>query len=257
MEKNKGKSWMFLILANLESIDVAEERRKYFKFLREEQKEYIDRFLRQRDRDLCFLVRLLAAEGLERSIGWQKKRTLSLLAHDCAGCPHLLDEEWNLSFSHSFPWAACLVGKASLTGRIGVDIEKIQPHDWDFLSQVCSDEELCLFHEMGLCHELATSIWTSKEAILKLHGTGFYTDPKAVCLTRTPILRRYAQMVLLNVVGIRDFSLSVASEKDVPLEVLAPVSCTGIGVETKLFGKRPPSVSYRARGSMSSDMAHC
>ena len=77
----------------------------------------------------------------------------------------------DFNLSHSEEWIIC--GLAS-TGRIGVDIEKIQPIDLSVTELCFTQEEIDYFQYIPHDRQLSFffDIWTAKESFVKAIGKG-------------------------------------------------------------------------------------
>ncbi len=126
-------------------------------------------FLHQKDRDLFD-----AAHSLKRWITAQcsgKANSELNFRSTETGKPYLLDSAINFNISHSGDWVAIAISK---DGPVGVDIEIDHSTNlWrEIMPNVSQDTEIKNFYDNPL------HLWTAKEAVLKMLGTGFSTDPK-------------------------------------------------------------------------------
>lgn len=145
-----------------------------------EQRHGIGRSRRASDRALRLLVRALLAVGMEALAGWPTAETLRQLRYGAHGRPELCSPDWSLNFSHSRPWAVCALGRASLVGTVGVDVEAEQPLQEADFQAVFNSQELSAIAAASLpCRELIRR-WTIKEALLKMAGNGFLGEPQGI-----------------------------------------------------------------------------
>jgi 4'-phosphopantetheinyl transferase len=84
-----------------------------------------------------------------------------------------------LSISHSGDRAFCAVMKE---GSVGVDIERIEPRDWQFVEDYfTADEILQVWRAPAEQYEtLITLIWSAKEAALKALRLGLSVDTRSI-----------------------------------------------------------------------------
>lgn len=80
------------------------------------------------------------------------------------GKPYLIDNQGNISISHSREYACCVIDQ---NHNIGFDIEFIQPKIINILPKILSEKELENFS--GEIEE-GTKYWSIKEAAYKLNG---------------------------------------------------------------------------------------
>jgi phosphopantetheinyl transferase len=106
----------------------------------------------------------------------RKEGITSQVLQETSGKPFLQDSSADISISHSngIGWAAL-----NHNGRIGIDVEQIEERSSAFLRDWFTEGE------QRLCEEntsetklLHTIVWTIKEALSKLLGTGFRIHPK-------------------------------------------------------------------------------
>jgi 4'-phosphopantetheinyl transferase len=74
--------------------------------------------------------------------------------------------EYSWSVSHKPKYVAAVIGP----GRIGIDVEEIEPRKENIFGYVASDEEWALFG--GKSWDSLYRCWTAKEAVVKSTGTG-------------------------------------------------------------------------------------
>lgn len=124
-----------------------------------------------------------------------------ILEHNEAGAPIL--KGWlpgEVSFSRSQNWCAIALSKGS---RIGIDVETDRDLNWSSILDFVSVPD-----EAGSVREAVKSegtlapffrAWCSKEALLKLLGTGFKTQPKTINLPEALIAGASNAEVVLSV----------------------------------------------------------
>lgn len=79
------------------------------------------------------------------------------------------------SLGHSFSYGVGIVSDKP----IGIDIEKIRPHNFELLKYIADNNEIELL-KGNLKSDIITTIWVVKEAVMKGLGTGFTISPRQV-----------------------------------------------------------------------------
>ncbi|NMB75010.1 MAG: 4'-phosphopantetheinyl transferase superfamily protein [Myxococcales bacterium] len=117
-------------------------------------------------------------------------RRLSILTAG-SGTPRVILDDTelplSLSISHSGDTALCAVCQRE-RGRLGVDIERVEPRSAAFASDYFTRRELELAESLdreGRDFAL-TLFWCAKEAVLKALGTGLGRDPREVEVLALP-----------------------------------------------------------------------
>ena len=110
----------------------------------------------QREAARALLGRLLGAEVF--------------ITHDPQGVPSLLGHpDLNISISHCRMAVAVAV---SPEGRVGIDVECRRKIGDGLMERVCSAEEQAAVHAAADPTMVFLQLWTRKEAVLKMRGTG-------------------------------------------------------------------------------------
>ena len=84
--------------------------------------------------------------------------------------------DFPISISHAGDWGACAL--AAKGTRVGFDLERIEPRHPGWVSVMADETELDA--GMKASPEMLTSLWTAKEAVLKLLGLGLSVDMRSV-----------------------------------------------------------------------------
>lgn len=115
----------------------------------------------QRERE-----RALAYDILCRLLDGERPR----LEHDTKGAPYLPDHpELSVSISHCSTAVAVAV---SSEGRVGIDVECRRKIGEGLIERVCTIEEQAAVRSSSDSVMAFLQLWTRKEAILKMRGTG-------------------------------------------------------------------------------------
>jgi len=139
---------------------------KYRLYLPEEIIERNKRFIRWQDRQANILGKLLLIEWLKNNDF--DPFILKDIKYTKYGRPFLdLDIDFNIS--HSGQYVICAFAKGF---KIGIDIEKIQEHNFDsFKSIFTTSEYQSIVHSNNSLKQFY-EYWTQKESIIKANGKG-------------------------------------------------------------------------------------
>lgn len=139
-----------------------------------------ERILRRRvkqNADNMLIGEILAKTVIKKTFGIDiKKQEFAYTEH---GKPYLLgffDIHFNIS--HSAEYVACGV----YDKPVGVDIQKIGEYNPDVAKRVCSEAELKQIEESFDKASEFTKLWTKKEAVIKMRGTGIAGGDIKNCL---------------------------------------------------------------------------
>lgn len=111
------------------------------------------------------------------------------------------------NISHSGQCVVC----ALTTGKVGVDIEKMDCHvDINDFADVFSNKELDSIDAFSSPYRQFYKLWTLKESVLKAKGTGFLTFPIEVQTLENPV-QIDGERFFTHHDFINDYSLSVAT----------------------------------------------
>lgn len=95
------------------------------------------------------------------------------------GKPYLSDyPDVHFNISHSGEYVVCAVSDKP----IGVDIQKISEYNSDVAKRVCNEKELEQIENSSDKASEFTKLWTQKEAVFKMHGTGIASGDIKNCL---------------------------------------------------------------------------
>jgi phosphopantetheinyl transferase len=109
-------------------------------------------------------VRLLDATSAE--VDEQRLRATARALADAAGAAYA-------SRSYRYPYALVTWHSDS----VGIDIERVEPHDPAFTASICTPAERVWVHAGGAGAQ-SSSLWSSKEALAKALGNALDYDPR-------------------------------------------------------------------------------
>jgi 4'-phosphopantetheinyl transferase len=146
----------------------------------------------------------LVQSYVEQQTGLRLSLDALIISTDPEGAPHIQTGDWRLetgdrernlqsaicnlqlSISHSGGRAICALARER---QIGVDIERIEARDWQFVEDYFTADEI---HQVWLApteqyETIITAIWSAKEAALKAFHLGLSVDTHSVsCSIATP-----------------------------------------------------------------------
>lgn len=207
---SRSEADLLLVVGNIDSLAELRPEQTLLPLLAPDQQKWVRASRRPEDRLRRMLVRLLLAEGLKELEGAPLVETLGRIARTEQGQPVLeqvanesreggalsrtlrqrgtvfstqsriamAGRAWNISFSHAGSLGVCLVGRPERTGRVGVDVEQRQEIVLDDVAAAFTPGERAYIAMAG--GDALWRLWTAKEAVLKLLGTGFLADPQAL-----------------------------------------------------------------------------
>ena len=139
---------------------------------REEATErQVERYVSEEAKKRTLLGIYTAKQLLSRQLG--KPPAALKLAYTAEGKPYLPQSSVQVSISHSGQKVLCAVHD----GPVGADIEEIKPFDLRLVRKICTEEERAYIGENSIRF---FSVWTAKEAYLKLTGLGLRGGMKTV-----------------------------------------------------------------------------
>ena len=132
-----------------------------------------------------FLVgRIALKKAFNQYLSKNKKQPLEkvIINNYQSGQPYIEDHSnLHCSLAHSYGMGVGAVAPF----RVGIDVEKIRPHQNSLANYIAEPEELCLvenfFNDQT---DKLTLIWTIKESVMKALGVGFKMSPKQVKIVR-------------------------------------------------------------------------
>ena len=141
--------------------------RKLLNFTAPEKRE---RILKQRTRqkaDILLLGDILARVAVRETFGIPA--AAQKFTYGSYGKPHLAGyPDVHFNISHSGRAVVCAVSDRP----VGIDIQTIEARRPALLERVCTEGELRRILDSSDQASEFTRLWTQKEAVLKLHGTG-------------------------------------------------------------------------------------
>lgn len=164
-------SYKLQIIEDLDAIS-AEELDEAITMLPEWRKEKALRFKFEQGRKECAFSYLLLCNMLADEFGLQEMPEFEYGEHDkpsIVGHPEI-----HFNLSHCKHAIACAVSRE----EIGVDVECIGRDNDSLARHVMSDEEYSQFISSSNPQEYFATLWTKKEALVKLTGRGIDDDLK-------------------------------------------------------------------------------
>lgn len=149
------------------------------------------RYVRESDRRLSLAVYLLLQEALEKEYGITAAPQFGFAPH---GKPFLKDyPHIHFNLSHCRGAALCVVSDSP----VGCDIENVPDiPDMDICRQCFNDEETERIMQAPDPAFAFISLWTRKEAFLKMTGEGLTRDLPALLLSPRAATARFETVIL-------------------------------------------------------------
>lgn len=154
----------------------------------EQRREQALKFKYELGQRLSVAAYLLLKEGLRQEYGITGNPVFAYTEH---GKPSIQGHpEIFFNLSHCRQGAICAIGR----GPIGVDIESIREYRESLVAYTMNGEEKAQIERAPNPAVEFIKLWTMKESLLKLTGTGISTDMKDV-LTNTQLRYRHTTVV--------------------------------------------------------------
>ena len=80
--------------------------------------------------------------------------------------------DWHFNISHCKNAVCCVLSRE----EVGIDIEEVKEYKENLAAYVCSDEELVMLHDSDNQADDFYKLWTRKEAVFKMLGSGIVTQ---------------------------------------------------------------------------------
>lgn len=149
-------------------------------FLRFVNEEKMMRILKQRIKqaaDNMLIGEILAKVVIKKTFGIDiAKQKFAYTEHRKPYLPDFPDVHFNIS--HSGKYVVCAVSDKP----VGIDIQKIGEYNSDVAKRVCNEKELKQIEISSDSASEFTKLWTQKEAVLKMYGTGIACGDIKNCL---------------------------------------------------------------------------
>ncbi|MED3650400.1 4'-phosphopantetheinyl transferase family protein [Heyndrickxia sporothermodurans] len=146
-----------------------------FRFINTGEKDYLLKYKKFADRYNSLLALSLVKRLTNKKLNVQ----LSLL-HTELGQPYLTGHQEHISISH----CENTIVVAMSTNKVGIDVEKnLSTLGYEF-ELFLADEEYELLNNSKNKVDFITTLWTLKEAYLKLIGRGFFIDPTNISFNK-------------------------------------------------------------------------
>lgn len=178
---------MIYLDEHIESIDVVAVLAE----VSEQRRELAMRFLRESSRQQSLAAYLLLKKGLRMEYGIQENPILAFTADGKPFIENRPDIHFNLS--HSKTVALCAISEQP----VGADVEVVRPVSAQLIDYTMNKEERAWIRNSQNPDEAFMTLWTRKEAVLKLTGEGIRKDLKNVldgntlCQIETVSARNY------------------------------------------------------------------
>lgn len=145
------------------------------KYFSDDITNYIKHYDTEIGRNQRIIARILLYRILKSIYGSNKSKILiSKICKDISG-KDIIPESPTIDFSYSYSHGIVICALA-VNSKVGIDIEEIKSFDINEYNQVLCNEELLQIRSSPNPVVKFLNIWTQKEAILKMQGTGLLVD---------------------------------------------------------------------------------
>ena len=148
--------------------------------LSEQRRQQTLKFKYEQGRQTCAAAYLLLCEGLRKEYHITEPPTFEYNEH---GKPAIVGHpEIHFNMSHCREAALCMLSDKP----VGVDVESIRNYKESLARYTMNDEEMAIILNAERPEVAFIRLWTQKEAVLKLKGTGI-TDNLKTVLDGSPV----------------------------------------------------------------------
>jgi 4'-phosphopantetheinyl transferase len=149
--------------------------------LSEQRRQQTLKFKYEQGRQTCAAAYLLLCEGLRKEYHITEPPTFEYNEH---GKPAIVGHpEIHFNMSHCREAALCMLSDKP----VGVDVETIRHYKEPLARYTMNDDELSLITASSAPDVEFVKLWTKKEAVLKLLGTGIRNNMKDVLVGQPPV----------------------------------------------------------------------
>ena len=166
----------------------------------EQRRETALRIRHEQGRRQCVLAYLLLKKALREEYGITENPLFDFGEHGKPSIRNHPDIHFNLS--HCSEAVACIVGNHS----VGIDVETVKKRSEGVVRYTMNEEEIAEIEAAADPDVAFTRLWTRKEALMKMTGSGITNDLKEV-------LRNNHVEISTEVSRSRKYVLSVCSSR--------------------------------------------
>ena len=168
------------------------------KFVQPKKKERILKQRIKQNADNMLIGEILTKAAIKKTFGIDiAKQEFAYTEYGKPYLPYLSDIHFNIS--HSEEYVVCAVSDKS----VGVDIQKISEYNPIVAEKVCTQQELKQIENSADKSSEFIKLWTQKEAVLKMYGTGIASGDIKNCLDNHNVKSE----------RIEDYWLSICEDK--------------------------------------------
>ena len=164
----------------LVKIDIPINKSTFQYLLQFVQKEKQERILKQKikqNADNMLIGEILAKVAIKKTFGIEIK--MQEFTCNEYGKPYLSNyPDVHFNISHSGQYVACVVSDKP----VGIDIQKISEYNPAVAKRVCTGQELKRIESSDDKSSEFIKLWSQKEAVLKMYGTGIASADIKNCL---------------------------------------------------------------------------
>lgn len=166
----------------------------FLRFVRTKKQERILRRKIKQNADNMLIGEILAKVAIKKTFGIDI--TKQKFAYTEYGKPYLSDYlNIHFNISHSGKYVVCAVSDKP----VGIDIQEIGEYNFDIANRVCNEKELKQIENSGDKASEFTKLWTQKEAVLKMFGTGIAGNNIKYCLDNHKVCSKKIENYWLSI----------------------------------------------------------
>ena len=95
--------------------------------------------------------------------------------------------DWHFNISHCKNAVCCVLSREN----VGIDIEEIKEYKESLATYICNDKELLSLHNSDNQEDDFYKLWTEKEAVFKMLGSGITNEIKEVLVNNEATIKSY------------------------------------------------------------------
>ena len=163
-------------------------------FIRQEKQERILKQKIKQNADNMLIGEILAKVAIKKTLGIDISKQKFVCNE--YGKPYLANcPDVHFNISHSGQYAVCAVSDKP----VGIDIQKISEYNTAVAKRVCSAKELKHIETSTDKSSEFIKLWTQKEAVIKMYGTGIANSDIKNCLNNQNLQSQKIENYWLNV----------------------------------------------------------
>jgi len=207
-----------VFIQNINDISI-EAYEKFFLELPKEMKENVEKYLLKEDRQRSLIGKMLLLNYLKKHTYFN----LYDIKVTSYNKPYIPNSTISFNISHSGEY---VILAATFSNTIGVDIEEMNPNiDINDFKEVLSQDEYNHIQNSQESLKDFYTLWTTKEALLKAEGKGFFDDAKMIKIKKDKIVFKNKEYFILSS-SFQNYMISIVfKNKDEISDIPHPSIC--------------------------------